>query len=186
MRDFKVITNPNSPKNDGVEEIELELTLYEAETVADLYLVSAFFHYLQNNDGFYFAERVLSEEEIGAMKVFPLLERNFSEFIRLTERVRRREHLSLGQLIYCYDAQSNGYVAFFDDMVQSSFLDFFKQAFIIMNPEVIYTDDAEELFDGVMQELMQQDYFDEVMQLILGYLDDEDNLYQILFSEEEE
>ena len=92
MKDFKVITNPN-PRPEEEEEKELELTLIEPDVMADLYFTSAFFHYLKTgHDGYYFAEKELNEMELAQKKVFPLLERNFAEFVRLTgpQRLRMR------------------------------------------------------------------------------------------------
>ncbi len=186
MKDFKVITNPN-PRPEEEEEKELELTLIEPDVMADLYFTSAFFHYLKTgHDGYYFAEKELNEMELAQKKVFPLLERNFAEFVRLTKKVRKKESISLAQLIYVYDAEDSDYTPFFDVLIQSSFYDFFKQSVLIRNPELIYIEEGDEILEALDAELMESGYFEEVFQGILTFLDDKENLFNVLFSDDEE
>ncbi len=191
MRDFKVITNTNPPSRNEDEYKEVELQLLAAENMADLYFASEYFPMaILEGDGFYFVDR-MPEDEMDISDFHPLLESNFDNFVKSTRSYRTLNSVSLGSLIMMYDASEDGFAPLVDSVIQESFFRFFRQALMILNPDLIYAEDSDEILEAAMEAIGEEGYYDEVFQGILGFLDETDNLRAILFdlleeNEEEE
>lgn len=185
---FKVYSNSNLPKkNQGQEEVSVELEIPHEDTVTGLFVTSPYFmDMMMSQDYFYYPVNVEAEESLMA----PLLNLEvLHDFLDHTELFRKREKIPAAALIHVEAENEDGetqMLPIFEGMIQTEMMKFFHTVVAVMNPEAALEEDFEEVFQSLIEETAQSGYLDTVLNNIVEYMSDPEILEAILFSEEEE
>lgn len=191
MSDFKVYTNPNFKKTRPVQKVEeVELTMLPPEKLVDQYFASAFFFLAMKDHGGWYVAEEIPEEEGPVPEMYPLLERNLEELYGGTREYREAGQISFGSLLYTYSEEEQDFLSLIGEMIFPSFIEFLRQALLILNEDLIYHPDGEQIVGAYFEEISENGDLDEMMQRVMGILDEPDNVRHMLFEldqdEEEE
>lgn len=187
MSDFKVYTNPDIKKKSRKQEVEeVEVVMLPADRLVDQYFASAFFfHAMEAHGGWYVAEEV-PEEEGPVPDMYPLLERNIMELYEGTREYREQEQVSFGSLLYTYSEDEQEFVSLIGEMIFPSLIEFLRQALLILNDDLIYQPEGEQIIAAYFESITEDGDLDEIMQRIMGILDEPENVHHMLFEMDEE
>ncbi|MCD8018386.1 MAG: hypothetical protein LUF92_02025 [Clostridiales bacterium] len=184
---FKVYSNDNIPRRNKKDEITVELEIPHEDMLMGLFVTSPYFmDTMMKPDYYYYPIDVEAEESL----LVPILDSNvLQDFLSSTELYRKREKVSTGQLLRIPVEDEDGedqMISLFDGYLQMEILKFFRTAVTIMNPDIAFEDEFEEIFDKLTDESVDNGYLDNVLNSLAEYLDDGEILEAVMFPEMEE
>ena len=187
MSDFKVYTNPNIKKKRERQELEeVELAMLPTENLVDQYFASAFFYMAMKDHGGWYVAEELPPDEGPLPDMYPLLERNLQELFEGTREYREQEHISFGSLVHTYSEEEQEFLSLIGEMVFPSVIEFLRQVLMILNEDLIYRPDVDQIVGAYFEEISENGDLEAVMQGIMGMMDDTDNIRHMLFELDEE
>lgn len=187
MSDFKVYTNPHMKKRRVSRQLEeIEIAMLPTENLVDQYFASAFFYMAMKNHGGWYVAEELPEEEGPLPDMYPLLERNLQELFAGTREYREQENISFGTLIHTYSEDEQEFLSLIGEMIFPSVIEFLRQVLLILNEELIYRPDVDQIVGAYFEEISENGDLEAVMQGIMGIMDDVDNVRHMLFELDEE
>lgn len=185
---FKVYSNENMPKkNQHEEEISVELEVPHEDLVTGLFVTSPYFmEMMMSQDYFYYPVDVEAEESLMA----PLLNVDvLHDFLENTELFRKREGVPAALLLHVAvedEDEEQDMVSVFEGILQVEFTKFFHTVVAVMNPESALDESFEDVFAGLMDELAENGYLDNIVNNIADYLSDPEVMEAVLFPEEDD
>lgn len=185
---FKVYSNENMPKkNQREEEMSIELEIPHEDLVTGLFVTSPYFmEMMMTQDYFYYPVDVEAEQSLMAPVLNPEV---MNDFIKDTEIFRKREGIPAALLLHAAVEDEEGeqdMVSIFDGILQTEFTKFFHTVVAVMNPESALDETFEDVFSGLLDELAENGYLDNIVNNIAEYLSDPEVMEAVLFPEEEE
>ena len=187
MSDFKVYTNPHIKKRRASRQLEeVELAMLPTENLVDQYFASAFFYMAMKDHGGWYVAEELPEEEGPLPDMYPLLERNLQELFEGTREYRDQENVSFGTLVHTYSEEEQEFLSLIGEMIFPTVIEFLRQVLLILNEELIYRPDVDQIVGAYFEEISENGDLEAVMQGIMGMMDDMDNIRHMLFELDEE
>lgn len=187
MKDkFKVYTNPNMVKKAKKEEITFELEIPDEETITGIFVRSPYFlTCMLGQEYFYYPVDLEAEESMMAPVLSPEV---FRDFVENTKILRQKEGIPLAALMHIEveDEEGENMESIFEGLIQFEFTKFFHTAVMIMNPELLESDELGSVLDGLMEELSDNGYLDQVLNNICEYMSNPEVLEMLLFPMMEE
>ncbi len=185
---FKVYSNDNMPKkNRQEEEMSVELEVPHEDLVTGLFVTSPYFmEMMMSQDYFYYPVDVEAEESLMA----PLFNADvLCDFMKNTEIFRKKEGIPAALLLHVAVEDENeeqDMISIFDGILQTEFVKFFHTVVAVMNPDSAMDETFEDVFSGLMDELAENGYLDNIVNNIAEYLSDPEVMEAVLFPEEDD
>ena len=182
--EFKVYSNPNIRKR-MLEDFDgdvYDLEIPDEVTITALFLSGPYFaDMMSNQEMFYYPTDLSVEETLMAPLFSPDV---FWDFIESSRKIRMKEKLLLAPLLHVPVENEEGdteMVSLFDGLIQVEFLKFLQTVVMVSNLETGLSDEFDEVFSEMINQLEDNGYLDQVMQNIAGWLDSPDILADLLF-----
>lgn len=184
---FKVYSNDNMPKKNQQEEMSVELEIPHEDLVTGLFVTSPYFmEMMMAQDYFYYPVDVEADESLMAPMLSPDV---LHDFIKSTEKYRKKEGIPTALFLHVAVEDEEGdqdMVSVFDGLMQTEFTKFFHTVVAVMNPDSALDESFEDVFSGLMDELAENGYLDNIINNLAEYLSDPEVMEAMLFPEDDD
>lgn len=184
---FKVYSNDNMPKKNQQEEMSVELEIPHEDLVTGLFVTSPYFmEMMMAQDYFYYPVDVEADESLMAPMLSPDV---LHDFIKNTEKYRKKEGIPTALFLHVAVEDEEGdqdMVSVFDGLMQTEFTKFFHTVVAVMNPDSALDESFEDVFSGLMDELAENGYLDNIINNLADYMSDPEVMEAMLFPEDDD